>query len=258
MKGSRRTKGEDRTSGVVRRGGADLPRAPLELLHPLQVPGAEIPGLRILDEIRECEGSILWKLYRTVLAWSAPSAGGDPDPGDRGELERFEVELLLRADPFGSAAGLLAGYMARPGTAVPKRVAWACTCLAEWAADRGARETALVVSEAAALSWPRHARYAWVVACMYRAAVRPVLATHWFVRAYRVAVWTYDWEAQVQCLRGLAGLTESISAAGAFRARALRVAHRWGLASLEAEIRAECPPDPGRRRASFRRPPVAA
>lgn len=241
---------EDRTSDVVRRGEADLPRAPLELVHPLQVPGAEIPGLRILDEIREREGCILWRLYRTVLAWSAPSASGDPGSADPAELERLEFELLSRVDPFGSAAGLLAGYMARPDTAASKHVAWACMCLAEWAADRGARESVLVVSEAAALSWPRHARYAWVVACMYRAALRPGLATHWFVRAYRVAVWTRDWEAQVQCLRGLAGLTENTSVARSFRARALRVAHRRGLPALEAEVRAECPLEPGRRRPS--------
>jgi hypothetical protein len=42
----------------------------------------------------------------------------------------------------------------RPESAVPQHVAWACMCLSDWAADRGARETALVLSEAAALSWP--------------------------------------------------------------------------------------------------------
>jgi hypothetical protein len=240
-------------SSCGQRRRADLPHAPLELLHPLHVPGAEIPGIQILGEIRERDGRILWRLYRTVLAWSARPAGAEPEVGDPAELQRLEFQLLSRADSFGSAAGLLAGDLARPDTAVPERVAWSCMCLAEWAAERGARETALLVAEVAAPSWPRHARYAWVVACMYRAVPRPGRARHWFIRAYRVAVWTGDLEAQVQRLLGLVSVAESTSVERALRARALRVAHRQGLASLEAEILAESAPEPARAREPGRR-----
>jgi hypothetical protein len=230
----------ERPPADFRAAAADLPRAPLDLLHPLQVPGAGIPGCRILQEIRGQDGFVLWRLYRAVLAWSARPEGSDLGAEAWAEMRQIERGLLSRLrDLLGSAGGLLAGYMLEGGAASPQDVAWACVCLSEYASDCAAQETALDFAQAAALACPRHSRYAWLVGCMFRAAARPGEAGRWFQRAYRVALWTRDVEAQVQSLRGLVSVTGSRSVERTLTARALRLARRHGLTALEAEIRAE-------------------
>ena len=232
----------------------DLPHAPLELMHPLRLPGAEIPGLRILTEIGGSDGMLLWRLHRAVLRWSVRPADSDLGGDARVELDRLEFALLQVKSPLGAAGGLLAGYMRDAEEARPKDVSWACLCLSEYAYDRGATQTALEFVQAAAFAWPRHARFAWLVGCMFRAAMKPDVAAVWFRRAYRVAVWTRDAEAQVQCLRGLVSLPECpVGLTRTLNARALRVARSHGLSSLEAEIRAETSPRTGSRTPASRR-----
>ena len=195
---------------VRRRSDSELPHAPLELLHPLLLPGAEIPGAEIVGELG-CTGdaTTLLQLYRAVLAWSAHPENAPSF--DRGAMERTEYALLSRGpDALASPAGLLAGYMSRPETATQREVSWACICIADWATERGARGTALRFTEAAALAWPRHARYAWMVARMLRAQDRVRESEAWFRRAHRVAVWSDDWEAQARTLNSLGNLNLAI------------------------------------------------
>jgi hypothetical protein len=222
-----------------RRSDSELPHAPLELLHPLLLPGADIPGAEILGELG-CtpDATTLLQLYRAVLAWSAHP---ENSPAlDSASLERTEFALLSRGDdPLASPAGLLAGYMAQPEAATQREVAWVCICIADWATERGARATALRFTEAAALAWPRHARYAWMVARMLRAQNKVRESEAWFRRAHRVAVWSDDWEAQARTLNSLGNLnrtTGRIGHAKRLHLRALRVARRFGLKALEGEV----------------------
>lgn len=221
-----------------RRSESELPHAPLELLHPLLLPGADIPGAEILGELG-CtpDATTLLQLYRAVLAWSAHP---ENSPAlDTDALERTELALLSRGpDALASPAGLLAGYMAQPETATQREVAWVCICIADWATEQGARATALRFTEAAALAWPRHARYAWMVARMLRARGDLREAETWFQRSHRLAVWTDDWEAQASTLAGLGNLSYTsgnYSRADVRLTRALRVARRHKLTRLEAE-----------------------
>ncbi|HEX9939447.1 MAG TPA: tetratricopeptide repeat protein, partial [Longimicrobium sp.] len=222
-----------------RRSDSELPHAPLELLHPLLLPGADIPGAEILGELG-CtpDATTLLQLYRAVLAWSAHP---ENSPAlDSASLERTEFALLSRGDdPLASPAGLLAGYMAQPEAATQREVAWVCICIADWATERGARATALRFTEAAALAWPRHARYAWMVARMLRAQNKVRESEAWFRRAHRVAVWSDDWEAQARTLNSLGNLNRTIGRlplAKRLNLRARRVAHRHDLTGLEAEV----------------------
>jgi hypothetical protein len=134
-----------------RRSQSDLPNAPLELLHPLMRPGAEIPGAEIVREIAGRDGATLLELLRAVLTWSAhPDNAPDLESAS---LARMEYELLARgADAFASPAGLLAGYMANAAKSTARDIAWACVCISDWASERGARATALQFAQAAALA----------------------------------------------------------------------------------------------------------
>lgn len=220
-----------------RRSESDLPHAPLELLHPLMLPGASVPGAEILAEIGGGDAATLLELLRAVLAWSANP--GHPPAFDSAALERTEYELLSRgADALASPAGLLAGYMARPRAASERDVAWACICISDWASEQGAPATAVQFAMAAAFAWPRHARYAWLVARMLRARGDLRAAETWFRRSHRLAVWTDDWEAQASTLAGLGNLsytTGNYARADVRLTRALRVARRRKLTRLEAE-----------------------
>ena len=221
-----------------RRSKSELPNAPLELLHPLRLPAAEIPGAEVLREIGGNDGATLLELLRAVLAWSA-----HPENAPEFEsawLRKTEYALLSRGDdPFASPAGLLAGYMSEPDAASPHEVAWACVCLSDWASERGARATALQFAQAAAFAWPRHPRYAWLVARGLRAQGRFREAEVWFRRAHRIAVWTDDWEAQALTLNSLGNLNRSIGrfpTAKRLNLRARHVARRHSLSRLEAEV----------------------
>jgi len=122
---------------------SELPYAPLELMHPLLLPGPDVPGAEMVGELGDCNSATLLEILRAVLAWSAHP---EHSPAlDRAALERTEYALLLRGpDAFASPAGLLAGYMANPETACPREVAWACVCISDWASARGARDVAAV------------------------------------------------------------------------------------------------------------------
>jgi len=221
-----------------RRSPSELPHAPLELMHPLLLPGAEVPGAEIVGELGECNSATLLELLRAVLAWSAHP---EHSPAlDCAALERTEYALLSRGpDPLASPAGLLAGYMADPEAACPREVAWACVCISDWAAERGAPKTSLQFATAAALAWPRHARYAWLVARMLRTQSRLGEAEAWFRRAHRVATWTDDWEAKARTLNSLGNLHYARGRMGfakRLHVRALRVAERHGQMSLQGEV----------------------
>lgn len=209
-----------------RRSNAALPHAPLMLRHPAALPPAVIAGAEIIVEIGGADGATLFRLLRAVLAWSH-----DVDTGlDRETLSEME-HALLAAPPgsLSSPAGLLAGYMADPTSAIPEAVSWACVCVSDWAAGLGARRTALAYAQAAAHASPARARYAWLAAAQLLAASQVRLATSWLERCWRVAVWGDDRDAQHRAMITLAGIAELAGdslRAGRLRLRAGKLAAR--------------------------------
>jgi tetratricopeptide (TPR) repeat protein len=219
-----------------RRSAADLPRAPLELVHPFVLQGGAVTGAELLADPAGPRAVELLRVYRLVLAWTA--GGGDPD---RDAVLRLEARFLSRLDHDALAAPLavLAVALLDPAGADRSRVARACLCVAEWAVERNANQTAISFTQLAALACPTQARYAWMTGRFLRRQGSLRDAERWLRRTHRVAVWTGDPEASGLSLNSLGNLN---LAAGRYQVarrllfRALRVSRRHGLRHLEGEI----------------------
>ena len=207
----------------------------MELLHPLALPGGRILGVGVLQEIGGEHGGLLFDLLRAVLSWSAHPETGTTS--DAAALERIERELLARGEnPLASPCALLAGYMARCSADQGHEVAWLCICISDWALSGHFRRTGAEFAKAAALAAPRNARYAWAAARMLRRYRRWREAEHWFERAHRVAVWTDDYECQVNAVLDLAAMYARVGTAPqavSLYEKALRVADRHRLVELK-------------------------
>jgi tetratricopeptide (TPR) repeat protein len=218
-----------------RRSDADLPKAPLELAHPMTVPGGAVAGAEVMADSTGPYAPVLFRILRLVLSWtSGAPAGADPDG-----LRRLEDNLLARLDVDDLAAPLavLAATVQTPERDADRsRAAWACMCIAEWALDRGARRTAIAYTQLAALVAPRNARYAWLAARLLFDTGRFRDAEPWYRRAHRVAIWTDDWEGQARSLNSL-GLSYyergKYPLAKRHYHRAIKVAQRRNLRQLE-------------------------
>jgi len=219
-----------------RRSASDLPRAPLELLHPLTAQGGDPVGAELLADGAGEPTLLLFRLHRALLAWTADPAAAAFDPD---ALRRIEDRLLatLDSDPLSAPLAVLVHALLDPAGANRARAAWACMAVSDWAVERGARQTALAFAQLAALSAPRNARYAWLVARLRFADGRLREAEPWYRRAHRVAVWTDDREVQVRSLNSL-GLSYyelgRYPLAKHFYHQAIKAAGRHGLRELEA------------------------
>lgn len=220
--------------GARRGSGSDLPRAPLQMVHPAAIPGAAVPGAEIVAELESGEGVVLCSLFRAALAWS-----NDP-AGSISELAAVEEHALARLDDADCwpAAALIAAQLA--GTRVDRaRVAHACVCVSEWALERNAGATALAFTLLAALVCPRHPRYAWTAGRMLRGHGRTREAEFWLERSQRVAVWMGDATAHSKALESLGVLAYVVGNNTKAERRlleALSVASRHGLRKAEGEV----------------------
>ncbi|HEV7589158.1 MAG TPA: tetratricopeptide repeat protein, partial [Longimicrobium sp.] len=220
--------------GRTRRSRSDLPRAPLELLHPLALPSAGVTGVEILSELPRAQALPLFSLYRAALSWSAGASSGE----DVGRVERHALARLGEGGCWPAAA-VIALFVAAPPCDDRDEIARACLAMADWALSQNAQETALAFAGLAALVWPQHPRYAWTYGRLLRGSGRMREAEHWFRRSHRIAVWLGDWEAQVKCLNSLgvlSYLTGNYRSAEGRLARALALAAKRGLRVSRGEI----------------------
>jgi tetratricopeptide (TPR) repeat protein len=220
--------------GRTRRSRSDLPRAPLELLHPLALPSAAPTGVEILSELPRAQALPLFSLYRAALSWSTGASHGE----EVGTVERHALARLGEGGCWPGAAVVAMHVSAPPGDDRDE-IARACLALADWALSQQAQETALAFAGLAALVWPGHPRYAWTYGRLLRGRGRMREAEHWFRRSHRIAVWLGDWEAQVRCLNSLgvlSYLTGNYSRAERRLTRGLAVATRYGLRVARGEI----------------------
>ncbi|HSU14199.1 hypothetical protein [Longimicrobium sp.] len=220
--------------GARRRSVSELPRAPLQMVHPAAIPGAAVPGAEIMADLESGMGVVLCSLFRTALAWS-----NDPGP-PMAELAALEEHALARLDEdeCWPAAAVIAAQLAAE-RADRAQVAQACFCIADWALARNAGATAQAFMLLAALVCPRHPRYAWAAGRMLRGNGRMREAEFWLERSHRVAVWTGDAYAQSIALSSLGMLAYTGGNFGMAERRlkeALFVATRQGSRVLEGEV----------------------
>jgi tetratricopeptide (TPR) repeat protein len=218
-----------------RRSASSLPRAPLELVHPLALPAAALSGVEVLEELPSAWAVPALRVLRAVLGWSGGAAAA-LDPAALASLERELLSPPPGEDGPWAPLALLAGVLARPGEADAERVAWACVCVAEWALDAGAHQTALAFARTAALAFPQQARYAWLVGRLLRGQGMLRDSEAWLRRAHRVGVWTDDWEAQARTLTSMGRLHHEVGRFGIAKRlniRAVHVAQRHRMRELE-------------------------
>lgn len=220
--------------GRTRRSRAALPRAPLELLHPLALPSSTAAGVEILSELPRPQALPLYSIYRAALSWSSGDSSGE----DVGRVERHALARLGEGGCWPAVAVIALNVAAPPGDDRAE-IAAACLALADWALSQGAQVTALAFAGLAALVWPGHPRYAWTYGRLLRGSGRMREAEHWFRRSHRIAVWLGDWEAQAKCLDSLgvlSYLTGNYRRAENRLARALALAAKRGLRRVRGEI----------------------
>ncbi|MBB4638883.1 tetratricopeptide repeat protein [Longimicrobium terrae] len=219
------------------------PRPPriTEFTSPLTIPGGGVAGAEIVRELPPELALPVWQALRSVLMWAAEEPGARASLFDPRAMEDWECELLqgtFDAD-LRYPLAVLVGELGRGGEARSEPVARACLCVTEWALPRKAVSTALAFSEAAALAWPEHPRYAWMTGKLLRRYGRLPEAEAWVRRAVRVAIRIGDPEGHAQALHSLGDLFYQLGQYGRSSEKlhqALRIARRHRLRDREGEI----------------------
>lgn len=219
------------------------PRPPrsAEFTSPLTIPGGGVAGAEIVRELSPEVALPVWQALRSVLMWAAEEPHARGGLFDARAMEDWECDLLqgtFDAD-LRFPLAVLVGELGRGADARSEPVARACLCVTEWALPRKAVSTALAFSEAAALAWPEHPRYAWMTGRLLRRYGRLPEAEQWVRRAVRVAIRIGDPEGHTRALNGLGNLFYEMGQyrrAAETQRQALRIARRHGLRERVGEI----------------------
>ncbi len=219
---------------------ASAPRA-ADFTSPLTIPGGEVAGAQVVRELPAEVALTVWQVLRTVLLWAAEIPAQRGDLFERRAMEQWEMELLegtFDAD-LRYPLAVIIGELADPEAASPEHLAHACLCVTEWGLAHNSIRTALGFSEAAALCWPDHPRYAWMTGRLLRTHGFRREAEQWIKRSVRVAGSRGDWETQALALNSLGNVFYE---AGKFREaqqsqlHALRSVRKHGLREREGEV----------------------
>lgn len=212
-----------------------------DFTSPLTIPGGEVAGAQVVRELPAEVALTVWQVLRTVLLWAGEIPAQRGDLFERRAMERWEMELLegtFDAD-LRYPLAVIIGELADPEAALPEHLAHACLCVTEWSLARRATRTALGFSEAAALCWPEHPRYAWMAGRLLRSHGYLREAEQWIKRSVRVAGNVGDWETQTLGLNSLGNVfyeAGNYPVSARTLREALRVARKHRLTQREGEI----------------------
>jgi len=219
---------------------APLPPANLELVGPSRAGMAGFQAAVLATELPPSCAVAVVRGYRLVTNWAA-GPDGWPAPGQTtllGWEDRVsrspDHELLIWA-PLAT----IASELRNPAAADRRWIALACTILSGWAAAIGARKTAALLAEAAALACPTDPQFAWAAGKALAGQNIPWCAEHWFSRASRIAIWNKDWDTHAAALGSLAQLARvdgRFQDAEKLLTTALRVAKRENLREREGKF----------------------
>jgi tetratricopeptide (TPR) repeat protein len=210
--------GHGRLTGARPHGGATA-----------QITGGKSIGAELMAELPADLGLAALETLRSVLKWA------QEDPAMRGDLfeptaiGEWEVQLLENsASELYACLAVLVGELGKLGDASPEVVAQTCICVTEWALEADFVVTALAFAEAAALSWPANARYAWTAGSLMQSNSRLREATVWLKHAEKAAARQKDRQVQVLALRNL-GTTAMAGGRDRDAAKSYRAALRLAL-----------------------------
>jgi tetratricopeptide (TPR) repeat protein len=191
-----------------------------------------------MDELPPSLALPVLRTYRLVLARAkGPEAAAALDHSAVGEWEEAALERGGGEDEALWARLALIAREFRQGDT--ERLALLCEVVIHEALATGARETALIFAEAAALLCPANAQYAYVAGRMHRERGQFREAKLWLRRSSLVAVWHRDWEAQATALNSLGNLermTGRYARAEELLLAALRLAKRSRFRERLAKI----------------------
>lgn len=231
-----------------RQSRSPMPPIPLELAYPLEVPGPEVAGARLLRElpgdaalrvvealrmvhaIRDVERTGPLFTRDAVWAWEARRMRDLA----RTAMEAPDAELALE-DGLAEIARLIAD----PDGLDRRKLSWACLMVLECALAEGWRETAAAFAEAAAIACPYAPYPAYIIGKLHRRYGNYREAEAWLKRGARVARWAEDWENYALILNSLGVLhyqKGSYPLATQHLLRARKVARRFRFKTLEGEI----------------------
>ncbi len=210
-----------------------VPPALLFADRPYQTP-------HVLEEVREEPlAGILWQAHRDVELWAqAPEDARARLFAPGSAKARSKALAELPADhpvrgPVVALSKLLTGTP--PAEADVTR---ACQAIATWASEGGRLRTALLFSQAAALSSPEDASASYEVGRAARRRADYGTAETWYRRAVGVGRRKEDWKWYGLAFIGLANLhiqRGNYPAARSHLVRALRTARRYALWYVRAE-----------------------
>jgi len=210
-------------------------------LAPVITHGPEmLEGGRVLDEIDDALGALLWQSLRDVRLWAETPEAAQPllfADGAGSELRalygRADVDAELQA-----TIQVLVRLVEDPRSLARAEIALACEQLAARATVRHWSATALDFAQAAALVDPEHAASALKVARLTSSRGEAARAETWLRRAVAVARRTDDWRTYAAALLELGKLYErrgNARSARRFFLRARRAAARHGEQAIRAE-----------------------
>lgn len=219
---------------------AALPNAPLDFVYPFRVRGGDAEGARILGEVGDCAGVVLFRNLRYVLSWVRRPLS-DTCPMDSAAFD--DLSGHVRGAPLPEevrrALGGTVAELRNWHAADPQTVSDCCSSVQEWACRASMPQTAISFAVAAALANPENPQKAWIAGKLLRDCGQWREGDMWLRRAEAVARWIGDWNTQVLALnsRGILHHFRGASAdAERYLTQALRLARRRGLRERESEV----------------------
>lgn len=190
-------------------------------------PDEHLEGDRVLKEVADDLGILLWRIGRDVVLWaetpSSQRAGlFSPEAPNRRSSRLLNIDL---SEDLASAVDTLAGQLAVPEKADAAILTWCCRLVARWATAHELHGTAVYFAQAGALCSPDDPMPALETGRLALAAGQQHRAESWVRRAVALARRAAQWDVYADAALVLGELNHR--AGRLERARALyRLAYR--------------------------------
>ncbi len=163
-------------------------------------PDEQLEGDRVLKEVADDLGILLWRIGRDVVLWAETPprqrAGlFSPEAPHRRSIRLLNIDL---SDDLASAVDTLAGQLAVPEKADAAILTWCCRLVARWAAGHELHGTAVYFAQAGALCSADDPQPALETGRLAAAAGQPHRAESWVRRTVALARRSAQWDVYAE------------------------------------------------------------